>query len=409
VARLLEHDAKEILAARGIPVPRGQAVSAAEAARQVASALGGPVVVKALVPVGKRGKSGAVRLAVDPEAAGDAAAALLGREVGGFPVDRVLVEEAVPVAQERYLAIVLDADDRTVRVLAGREGGIEVEELARGEGAIAWLELVPGEEMMPFRARALWQSAGVRGPALPRLAQLTAALYRAFVELDAELLEINPLAETASGELVALDAVVALDEAALFRHPELAGRVLIGPAWRPPTALEQQVDAINAAEPYRGSARYLELEGGDIGFLCGGGGASLLLFDALLRAGGRPANYAEIGGNPTEAKVAALARVVLSKPGVRGLFVAHNLTNNTQVDVLARGVVQALREAGRPPPDFPVVARETGVNEAEGRAIFEAAGVRWLGEEVTLSEAARVMVQAMRERYGEGDGDSARP
>lgn len=409
MARLLEQDAKTILATRGIPVPRGEAVSSPEAARQVASALGGTVVVKALVPVGKRGKASAVRLATDPEAAEEAAAALLGREVSGFPVERVLVEEALPVAQERYLAIVLDADDRTVRVLAGREGGVEVEELARREGGIASLELAPGEELMPFRARQLWWSAGVRGPALPRLGQLIAALYRAFIELEAELLEINPLAETSGGELVAIGAVVALDEAALFRHPELAERVVSGPAWRLPTALEREVDEINAAEPYRGSARYLELEGGDIGFLCGGGGASLLLFDALLRAGGRPANYAEIGGNPTETKVAALTRVVLSKPGVRGLFVAHNLTNNTQVDVLACGVVQALREAGRLPPDFPVVARETGVNEAEGRAIFEAAGVRWLGEHVTLSEAARVMVRAMRERYGESDGDLARP
>lgn len=409
MARLLEHDAKAILAARGIPVPRGEAVFSPKAARQVASALGGAVVVKALVPVGKRGKAGAVRLVADPEAAEEAAAALLGREIGGFPVERVLVEEAVPIAQERYLAIVLDADDRTVRVLAGREGGVEVEELARCEGGIASLELAPGEELMPFRARQLWRSAGVRDPALPRLGQLTAVLYRAAIELDAELLEVNPLAKTAGGGLVAIGAVVAPDEAALFRHPELAARAVSGPAWRPPTALERQVDEINAAEPYRGSARYLELEGGDIGFLCGGGGASLLLFDALLRAGGRPANYAEIGGNPTEMKVAALTRVVLSKPGIRGLFVAHNLTNNTQVDVLARGVVQALREAGRLPPDFPVVARETGVNEAEGRAIFEAAGVRWLGEEVTLSEAARVMVQVMRERYGESNGNLARP
>ncbi len=409
MARLLEHDAKAILAARGIPVPRGEAVSSPEEARRATVARGGAVVVKALVPVGKRGKAGAVRRASDPEAAAEATAVLLGRQVGGFPVERVLVEEAVPVAQEHYLAIVLDADDRTMRVLASREGGIEVEELARREGGIASLELAPGEVVMPYQARQLWRSTGVRGPALPRLGQLTVALFQAFTELEAELLEVNPLAETATGELVALDAAVVLDDAALYRHPALAALALNSPAWRPPTPLEREVDAINAAEPYRGSARYLELEGGDIGFLCGGGGASLLLFDALLRAGGRPANYAEIGGNPTETKVAALARVVLAKPGVRGLFVAHNLTNNTQVDVLARGVVQALREADRLPPDFPVVARETGVNEAEGRAIFEAAGVRWLGEEATLSQAARIMVQAMRERYGESDGDPARP
>ena len=409
MARLLEHDAKAILAARGLPVPRGAVVGSPADARRAAAELGGSVVVKALVPVGKRGKAGGVRFAGDPEMACEAASALLGRVLGGFPVESVLVEEAVPVIRERYLAVLLDADAQAVRVLAGSGGGIDIEELAQRESGIASLALFPGEELAPFRARELWRAAGVRGPALSRLGQLTAMLHRAFVELEAELLEINPLAEMTDGELVALDAVATIDDAAFFRRPELAARALRGPAWRLPTALERAVDAINAAEPHRGSARYLELEGGDIGFLCGGGGASLLLFDALVAAGGRPANYAEIGGNPTETKVAALARVVLSKPGVRGLLVAHNLTNNTQVDVLARGVVQALRETGCLPPGFPVVARETGLNEVEGRAVFEAAGVHWYGEDVTLSEAARLMVQALRSRYGEDDGDPGRP
>jgi succinyl-CoA synthetase beta subunit/citryl-CoA synthetase large subunit len=409
MARLLEHDAKVILAARGLLVPRGEVVSSPDDARQVAAMLGGEVVIKALVPVGKRGKSGGVRLAGDPAAACEAAGALLGSVLGGFPVERVLVEEAIPIVRERYLAVLLDTDSRTVRVLAGSEGGVDVEELARRGRGIASLELSPGDELMLFRARELWRAAGIRGPALSQLGQLTALLHRALVELDAELLEVNPLAETTGGELVALDAVVTIDDTALFRHPELVERAVSGPAWRPPTARERAVVAIDAAEPYRGSARYLELEGGNIGFLCGGGGASLLLFDALIAAGGRPANYAEIGGNPTETKVAALARVVLSKPGVRGLLVAHNLTNNTQVDVLARGVVQALRETGCLPPDFPVVAREIGVNEVEGRAIFETAGVRWYGEGVTLSEVARLMVRAMRERYGEQYGDPGRP
>jgi succinyl-CoA synthetase beta subunit/citryl-CoA synthetase large subunit len=194
--------------------------------------------------------------------------------------------------------------------------------------------------------------------------------------------------------------VLAIDDAALFRHPDLDGLVQVASekVWRPQTPREEQVNALNAAEPYRGSARYLELDGGDIGFLCGGGGASLVLFDSLVRAGGQPANYAEFGGNPTETKVAGLARVVLSKPGVRGLFVAHNITNNTQVDVVARGVVQALHEAGISPDRFPVVAREIGLHDDEGRAIFEAAGIRYFGIESTLSDAARGMVDAMRAR-----------
>ena len=201
-----------------------------------------------------------------------------------------------------------------------------------------------------------------------------------------------------------MGAMLAIDDAALFRHRTLRDFVQAGSEkiWRPLTEREEAVNAINAAEPYRGSARYLELDGGDIGFLCGGGGASLVLFDSLVAAGGQPANYAEFGGNPTETKVAGLARVVLSKPGVRGLFVAHNITNNTQVDVVARGVVQALRDCGRSNA-LPVVAREIGVNDVEGKAIFEAASIQYFGEESTLTDAARAMVDAMKQVSGELD------
>ena len=402
MGRVLEHHAKALIGRAGIGVPGGAAALTPEDATRIAEQLGGPVVVKALVLAGKRGKAGAIRNAATPDDARDAATELLGSEVGGYRVREVLVEERISIRRELYLSLTIDREEACTRLLASSLGGIEIEAIVRDNpSALISLTIPPAEGLPEFSARQVWRDAGISGPLLPRLGTLTSRIYQAFCSLDAYLLEINPLAETERGELVALGAVLAVDDAALFRHPELEGQVQVASekVWRPLTAREEQVNAINSAEPYRGSARYLELEGGDIGFLCGGGGASLVLFDSLVRAGGRPANYAEFGGNPTETKVAGLARVVLEKPGVCGLFVAHNITNNTQVDVVARGVVQALQAVGISAAAFPVVAREIGLHDAEGRAIFEAAGIRYFGAESTLSDAARGMVAAMRSRY----------
>ncbi|MGA7671713.1 MAG: ATP-grasp domain-containing protein [Nitrolancea sp.] len=405
MGRVLEHFAKTLLATAGIPVPLGEPASTPDEARFAADRLGGNVVVKALVPTGRRGKAGAVKRVNSPEDAFQAADSLLGTMVGTYPVRQILIEQCVSFEREFYLSLTIDRDTARPRVLVSSIGGIEIEEIVRGNpDALGSTNLLPSVGLPEFQARQIWRRAGIGGSLLPRLGALTSKLYRVFHDLDAYLLEINPLAVAESGELVAVGAMLAIDDASLFRHPDLRDVVQAGTekVWRPLTPREEEVNAINAAEPYRGSARYLELDGGDIGFLCGGGGASLVLFDSLVAAGGKPANYAEFGGNPTESKVAGLARVVLSKPGVRGLFVAHNITNNTQVDVVARGVAQALRECGES-SDFPVVAREIGVNDVEGKAIFNVAGVQHFGEESTLTDAARAMVAAMKQQYGESD------
>jgi len=153
---------------------------------------------------------------------------------------------------------------------------------------------------------------------------------------------------------------------------------------------------VNELDPYRGTARYTEMDGGDIGFLCGGGGGSLLSFDALVSFGGKPANYSEVGGNPPERKVYGITKGILSKPGVRGLFVAHNITNNTQVDVMSRGVVQALQDMGKDPLAFPVIVREAGVNEQDAKEIFMAAGIEYYGDDATITEAAQRMVERLK-------------
>ncbi|HET7035072.1 MAG TPA: ATP-grasp domain-containing protein, partial [Thermomicrobiaceae bacterium] len=228
MGRILEHHAKELIGSAGVPVPRGAAAASAEGARVVAAELAVPVVVKALVPVGKRGKAGAVRPAATPAEAARAAAGLLGRAVGGYPVEQVLVEERLAIRRELYLSLSIDREACAVRLLLGAEGGVEIEELSRAapETLVDWL-IPPGERLPEFRARALWRRAGIGGPLLPKLGRLTALLADVFVRLDAVLLEINPLVETDADELVAAGTVLAVDDGALFRHPELEGRVLV--------------------------------------------------------------------------------------------------------------------------------------------------------------------------------------
>lgn len=190
---------------------------------------------------------------------------------------------------------------------------------------------------------------------------------------------------------------MSIDDSALYRQPILRERFQIGAdhAWRPPTPLEEHSICLQEVGKSRGSSRYLELEGGNIDFLCGGDGASLVLFDSLVAEGGRPANYAEIDGNPTVEQIREMTEIVLSKPGVEGLFVAHNITNNTQVDLIAEGVVQGLKAKGLSGATFPVVAREVGVGQEKAAKIFQVGGCDYYGREKTLDEAAALMVRRM--------------
>lgn len=393
MARILEDDAKRLIAAAGLAVPRHGRAPSSEVAGEVASRLGGRVVVKALAPIGRRGKAGAVRFCSSPEEAESATNDLLGSTVGPYRVDAVLVEEWLEIEGELYLAFEITRGRPEYTLLISSRGGVEIESMPE---SVERVRLDPNDLPTELELAALWgRMPTSTTPAV--LGRVTHALLHLFVERDLTLLEINPLAVLASGEVSCVGALLAVDDNALGRQPELAGVAIEGTerAWRPETVLEARITSINADRSQRGSARYLELEGGNIGFLCGGGGASLLLFDALVAAGGAPANYSEFGGNPTEQRVYDLTRVVLDKRGVQGLFVAHNLTNNTQVDVVAAGVVRALRDASLG-DRFPVVAREAGLHDDEGRQIFEAAGVTCFGEETSLNVAAEEMVAAMR-------------
>lgn len=393
MARLLEHTAKSLLRSAGVTVPESVVVNDPETAERAFEALGGTCVVKALVPGNRRAQAGAVRIASSADEAARAASDILGTRVGPFTCQAVLLEAWQEIRDELYLAIDIVPGGPAYRLMLSAQGGVDIEENA---------ETVQHHEIDPLHlpdASSLteyWMAAGV-GEYAGDLGLLSRTLLDLFISNDLTLLEVNPLAGLVSGELTCVGALMAVDDNALFRQDTLRDEVVEGSdrAWRPETELEGRVSALSRDTSQRGSARYLELDGGDIGFLCGGGGASLLLFDALVSAGGTPANYSEFGGNPTEQRVYDLTRVVLDKPGVRGLFLAHNLTNNTQVDVIARGVVRALADAA-PAQPFPVVAREAGLHDETARQVFRQAGITYFGEETSLDAAAVAMVAAMK-------------
>lgn len=402
MARILEHHSKALLKELGLPVPEGSAVSTAREAVEAAEKIGFPVVLKALVPVGKRGKAGAIRFAATAGEVSREAAALLAMTVSHYPVEQVLVEQKLEIGQEMYLSVTMDKSKRLPVIIAGSAGGMEIEELGREHpDRISSTHVDPFMGLPAFKAIEIWSALGLTGGLLRQAGSVTARLYSAFTGYDCTILEINPLVVTVDEKVIIADSVLSIDEGSLYRQPELQGMLQAGSdrAWRPLTELEKHLVAVNEAEAYRGTARYTEMDGGDIGFMCGGGGASLLLMDALIEAGGRPANYSEVGGNPPESKVYGLCKGILSKEGVKGLFLAHNITSNTRIDVMASGVVRALKDLGIDPASFPVVIREAGTFDAGGKKIFEDYGIEYHGDDMTLTRAAQLMVERMRRAY----------
>jgi len=402
LGRLLENHSKQLLAEHQIPVPRFFVAGNEAEAIEKAEALGCEVVLKALVPVGKRGKAGAIKFATDAKSSGEAARQLFGTVVRHYPVKQILVEEKLAIDQELYVSITLDKPARKIAILASSAGGIDVEEIsAKYHDRMKILRVDPFRGLADFQAKQLWAELGLGGAVLRQATDVLIKLYKVFVKFDCTILEINPLVITKNAKVVVAASLMAVDDCAMYRHPELAAYVQLGSdrAWRPMTALEKQVVQVNEDDPYRGTARYTEMDGGDIGFMCGGGGGSLMMFDALLSYGCKPANYTEFGGNPPERKVFGLVKGILSKAGVKGLILSANISNNTQVDVVARGVVGALKDKAIDPRKFPVLVRFAGVNDTAAREIFKEAGVEYYGEEISMSMAAKKMMEKMKQTY----------
>lgn len=299
MGKLLENHSKNLLREAGVLVPKHVVARSPEEAAEKAAELGFPVVLKALVPVGKRGKAGAVKFAQNAQEAFELTRELLAMTVRHFPVEKVLIEEKIAIAQEWYLAITIDKKAQTPLIIASLKGGVDVEELSQSAPEqIMTKSIDPILGFAEFQAKELWSELGLTGKPLTLATQALTCLVKIFLAKDATLLEINPLVLTENGDVAAAASVMSVDDSAMYRHPELAAMVQLGSerTWRPLTDLEKRMVEVNELDPYRGTARYTEMDGGEIGFLCGGGGGSLLSFDALVSFGGRPANYSEVGG-----------------------------------------------------------------------------------------------------------------
>ena len=343
-----EHAAKPLLEAAGIAIPRGRLARSADDARAVATSLGGPVVVKAQVPAGKRGKAGGVRPADDPAAAGEAANAILGMEIAGHRVESVLVEERAPIAAEYYAAVLNDPASKGPLVMFSPEGGMDVEEVAAATPErvrSAPVDIRHGLD--PESARAMLDGLVPEIDEAP-VAETLAALYRAYRDNDAELLEVNPLARRRDGRLVALDCKFTLDDSAVKRREAIAG----AGSPEPMTDLEARAQGLGL--------KYIELDG-DVGVIANGAGLTMTTMDVIARHGGRPANFLEIGGEAyTKAKPAL--ELVLANPRVKCLVV-NFCGAFARTDVMTGGVLDAWEALAPPAPVFFSV-HGTGSTEA---------------------------------------------
>ena len=343
-----EHAAKPLLEAAGIAIPRGRLARSAGDARAIAAGLGGPVVVKAQVPAGKRGKAGGVRPADDPAAAGEAANAILGMEIGGRRVESVLVEERAPVAAEYYAAVLNDPASKGPLVMFSPEGGMDVEEVAAATPErvrSAPVDIRHGLDLES--ARAMLDGLAPEIDEAP-VAETLAALYRAYRDNDAELLEVNPLARRRDGRLIALDCKFTLDDSAVRRRGAIAG----AGSPEPMTDLEARAQGIGL--------KYIELDG-DVGVIANGAGLTMTTMDVIARHGGRPANFLEIGGEAyTKAKPAL--ELVLANPRVKCLVV-NFCGAFARTDVMTGGVLDAWEALAPPVPVFFSV-HGTGSTEA---------------------------------------------
>ena len=395
--RFYEYESRQIVAKAGIPVsPHGFATTAGEA-RRIAGQIAGPTVIKSQVLTGGRMKAGGVKFADTPEEAEAHARDILALEINGHRPRGVLVDSRVAVKQEYYAGVVWDGALKLPVMLFSDMGGIDIEEVAESHpdhvGRGHFSNLHPFSD---FQARQVIAAIGVTGAALNRATPILARLAQLFVERDMTLAEINPLAELEDGTFVAVDAHMDMENEARPRQAALLAELGVGDEEtrqaREATAFELAGEAVDAMD-HRGVAGNVTEFGGNLGLVIGAGGGSLTLFDAVRAHGGDPANYCEIGGNPSVRKAAGLAKLVLEKPGVDKIAVMMSIVSNTRVDIVARGVIKACLELGYDPAEKIAIFRIPGAWEDEGFKILEKYGVEYADRSVSMHEAARRAVE----------------
>ena len=378
---LYEYQGKELFGRFGIPVSEGRLATTPAEARSAAEDLGGQVVVKAQVLTGGRGKAGGIKLAEDPADAEAKAAAILGLDIRGHVVRRLWIERASEIETEYYLSLTFDRGVKKPLFMFTKQGGVDIEQVAEETPeALVRLHVDPLEGVQPYHARRLLYGAGIDDPSEQKqITAIVARLYEAFVACDAMLCEVNPLIVTPSGEVKALDSKFTVDDNALYRHPDIA-----------------EMRDVAAADPQETLARekgvtYVKLEG-EVGILGNGAGLVMSTLDVIALAGGRPANFCDLGGGGDAEGVVDALEVITTDPQVKSIF--FNIFGGiTRCDEVARGILEALQ---RLTISEPIVVRLDGTNAEEGRRLLAEAAPPNLHVSPTMLEAASRAVELSR-------------
>jgi succinyl-CoA synthetase beta subunit len=375
---LYEYQGKELFRRFGIPVSEGRLATTPSEARAAAEELGGPVVVKAQVLTGGRGKAGGIKLAEAPEDAAAKAEEILGVDIRGHVVRKLWIEQASEIDKEYYLSITFDRGAKQSLFMLTSEGGVEIEEVAENNpDALSRLHVDPLEGFQPYQARRLIYGAGIDDPnEQKQLLDIVGKLYACFVETDAMLCEINPLIVTPDGEVRALDSKFTVDDNALYKHPEIA-----------------EMRDLEASPPEERAARergvtYVKLDG-EVGILGNGAGLVMSTLDVIALVGGRPANFCDLGGGGDAQGVVDALEIITTDPQVRSILF-NIFAGITRCDVVARGILQALSQITI---EHPIVVRFDGTNAEEGREILAEAAPPNLHVESTMLDAARRAVE----------------
>jgi succinyl-CoA synthetase beta subunit len=382
--KIHEYQAKAILAKHGVPVPKGEVVFTAEEARAAAQRLGGgTVVVKAQIHAGGRGKGGGVKVVKGPDEAAQAASKMLGSTLvtyqtgpHGQKVGRVLVEQGLAIKRELYLGLVIDRATERPVLMVSREGGVEIEKVAaETPDRIVKAAIHPGIGLSPYQTRKLAFALGLEGPQVAQAGKFMSAVWDAFKSTDASLIEINPLIVTEDGGLIALDAKMNFDDNALYRHTEIKD------------FRDLDEEAPLEVEASRYSLNYIKLDG-TIGCMVNGAGLAMATMDIIKLAGGEPANFLDVGGGANAEQIRNAFKILMSDKNVRAVFI-NIFGGILRCDVLAEGVIAAVRELGVP---VPIVIRMEGTNVEKGKQMLKESGLNFATAD-SMGEAAEQVVR----------------
>jgi succinyl-CoA synthetase beta subunit len=399
--RFFEYESRRLVEQAGIPVTKYGFATTPDEARDIAADIAGPVVIKSQVLTGGRMKAGGVQFADTPDEAMEHAGTVLELEINGHWPRGVLVDPKAEVEQEYYASVVWDGTAKRPMMLFSDMGGIDIEEVAETHpdhvGRQHFSNLEP---ISDFLAKQCIASTGVTGRELTRLVPILTRLAQLFVDRDMTLAEINPIARLADGTFVALDAHMEMEDEAKPRQKKILTELGIAEddnrEGYEPSQFEIDVAAIDAAD-HRGVIQGKDAGfHGNIGLVIGAGGGSLTLTDAVRSQGGQPANYSEIGGNPSVAKAEGLAKAVLSKEGVEKIAVMMSIVSNTRVDIVARGVIKACLDLGKDPGETIAIFRIPGAWEEEGFKILDKYGIEYCDRSVSMHEAAKRAVDKIQ-------------